>query len=290
MLKKFIPNNFKAPSGFKNERILLRKISINDAEKDYEAVMSSVDHIKGVFGNEWPPADLTFDEELMSLKLHIKDMDNRLSFTYTVLNLPETKCLGCVYLYPSHKPEYDAIIFLWVRQDEIKNGLDEFLFSTVKKWIKEKWPFKNVAYPGRKTAWDELEIKPNTAVGALIFDDQKRILLQYRKQTKYHDNCWFMPCGKTEDDEEPEEAIIREVKEETSLDVEIVKEISRKNNENDVLEIAYECKIINGTPKNLEPDNFEELKYFSLNNLPKDTAKIIINILNEYKKLSEGQK
>jgi hypothetical protein len=55
-----------------------------------------------------------------------------------------------VYIDPSSKSEYDAMVLLWVRQSELKNGLDEHLFETVKKWLKEKWPFKKVAYPGRE--------------------------------------------------------------------------------------------------------------------------------------------
>lgn len=157
MANKFIPLDFEIPSILKKEKFLLKKLSSDDAKKDYDAVMSSVDYIKGVFGNEWPPSDLTFDEELMSIKLHQQDMDNRVSFAYTVLNSEQTKCLGCVYLYPSHKPEYDAIVFLWVRQSEVANGFDSYLFSMVKEWIKEKWPFENVAYPGRDVSWDEFD-------------------------------------------------------------------------------------------------------------------------------------
>jgi len=27
------------------------------------------------------------------------------------------------------------------------------LYETVKKWIKEKWPFQNPGYPGREIDW-----------------------------------------------------------------------------------------------------------------------------------------
>ena len=157
MAEKFIPDDFEIPSILKNDKILLKKLSLDDAPKDYEAIMSSVSHLKGIFGNDWPPVDLTLAEELMSLKLHQKDMDNRISFVYSVQNLEGSGCLGCVYFYPSPVPCYDAIVFLWVRQSEIANGLDKFLYSTVKKWVKDEWPFKNVAYPGRENPWDEFK-------------------------------------------------------------------------------------------------------------------------------------
>ncbi len=40
-------------------------------------------------------------------------------------------------------------IYLWVREGEVKNGLDEYLFGVVKQWIKDKWPFAKPSYPGR---------------------------------------------------------------------------------------------------------------------------------------------
>ena len=60
-------------------------------------------------------------------------------------------------IYPSDNPNYDVIIIMWVRQSEVPNGLDKILFSIVKKWIQEKWPFNKVAYPGRDVSWDEFE-------------------------------------------------------------------------------------------------------------------------------------
>jgi hypothetical protein len=57
--------------------------------------------------------------------------------------------LGCVYIFPTDKPDYEAEVYMWVRKSAYDEGLDPVLFETVKKWIEEKWPFKKVAYPGR---------------------------------------------------------------------------------------------------------------------------------------------
>jgi hypothetical protein len=45
-------------------------------------------------------------------------------------------------------------VYLWVRQSELDNGLDNILFETVKDWVKREWPFGKVAYPGREIDWD----------------------------------------------------------------------------------------------------------------------------------------
>lgn len=73
----------------------------------------------------------------------------RSSFAYTVMDLNENKCLGCLYIFPTNKEKIDTEVYMWVRTSEFKKGLDKILFETVQKWIKQKWPFNNVIYPGR---------------------------------------------------------------------------------------------------------------------------------------------
>jgi ADP-ribose pyrophosphatase YjhB (NUDIX family) len=122
-------------------------------------------------------------------------------------------------------------------------------------------------------------------VGALIFDNKGRILLQYRLQTDFYPNCWFLPCGRTEDRENPLDAIVREVKEETSLDVEVIREVYNKINERGIPEIAYECRVLNGTARNMEPKNFRELRYFNLDNLPENIGIMSLEIIRKYRGL-----
>jgi len=54
-----------------------------------------------------------------------------------------------MYIYPTDTEGFDAKVYLWVRKSEFKNGLDLILFETIKKWMKDKWPFKKIEYPGR---------------------------------------------------------------------------------------------------------------------------------------------
>lgn len=41
------------------------------------------------------------------------------------------------------------MIMLWVRASELESGPDQDLFTAVKPWVAEVWPFEQVAYPGR---------------------------------------------------------------------------------------------------------------------------------------------
>lgn len=154
MKQFFVPADFRIPEVLETDRFRLRPLIIKDLDKDYEAVISSLDHLQAhrVFGEKssWPPADLTKEQNLKDLKWHQKEFQTRSSFTYTVMNLDETQCLGCVYIFPSKKEGFDAAVFMWVRESEYKKGLDTILFQTVKDWIEKDWPFKKVAYPGRE--------------------------------------------------------------------------------------------------------------------------------------------
>lgn len=54
---------------------------------------------------------------------------------------------------------------------------------------------------------------------AIIVDAQQRILVTQRPLHAPHGGCWEFPGGKLETNELPEQALIREVKEEVGLDV-----------------------------------------------------------------------
>ena len=162
-MKKFAPDSVTIPSGIETKDFRIRNLTINDVVKDYDAVMSSIDHLRGVLGpsRAWPSADLTLEQDLIDLGWHQKEFQIGSSFAYTVMNLDESRCLGCVYVDPSEKAGYDAKVILWVRQSEIRKGLDEKLFSAVKIWLSKEWWFTSVAFPGRQLSWQEWEALPN---------------------------------------------------------------------------------------------------------------------------------
>lgn len=153
----FLPLDFKIPELLENEHFLIRMLTVNDVDKDYEAVMTSIDHLEGVFGtgSSWPSADLTFEQDLIDLGWHQKEFQRRSSFAYTVMAPDESQCLGCVYIYPSLRPEFEAEVYLWVRKSALEEGLDPILFNTIKGWLSSDWPFNVVAFPGREIAWED---------------------------------------------------------------------------------------------------------------------------------------
>lgn len=121
-------------------------------------------------------------------------------------------------------------------------------------------------------------------VGAIIINEDDKILLQKRTdKVKVYKNCWFIPCGVVEYNENPIQALKREIKEELNVNVEVIKEISKRfDNHTNTFVIAYLCKI-NDHPKIMEPEKCSELKYFFINALPPNTGKPVIEFLKIYK-------
>jgi len=156
-MRSLIPPDFEVPLTLETVDFRLRMLTINDVVKDYDAVMTSREHLQGVFGphSDWPTAELTLEQDLIDLGWHQKEFQKRSSFAYTVMSLDEMRCLGCVYIYPAEPAAYDAQVILWARQSELASGLEDRLLSAVKKWLADVWPFENVGFPGKEIAWSE---------------------------------------------------------------------------------------------------------------------------------------
>ena len=160
---QFVPDDFEIPALLETDLFRLRMLSVDDVEKDYEAVIESRELLQTIFGGSWPRAGFTLEENFADLERHQQEFLDRKAFAYTVVSLDETQVLGCIYINPpqkySHIPEFveywketgsNAVVFMWVRQTEYDKGLDKILFQTVRDWISTDWPFRKVTYPGRE--------------------------------------------------------------------------------------------------------------------------------------------
>ena len=148
-VNKFVPDDFKIPALLKTDQFRLRMLSVDDVEKDYEAVIESRELLHDMYGGPWPRPGFTLEENLVDLKRHQQEFLDRKAFAYTVVSLDETKVLGCLYINPPKTAGPDAVVTMWVRQTEYDKGLDEILFHTIRDWIDSDWPFRKVDYPGR---------------------------------------------------------------------------------------------------------------------------------------------
>jgi len=156
-----VPPEFKIPEKLETNEFRLRMLTVNDVVKDYDAVMTSADHLRSVWPDGTWPEGLTLEQDLIDLGWHQKEFQLRQSFAYAVVTPSESQVTGCVYINPTRKCGYDAAVYLWARQSELAGGLETRLYAAVKHWIAKEWPFRNVAFPGRGIAWNVWLAIPN---------------------------------------------------------------------------------------------------------------------------------
>ena len=161
--RRLVPDDFDVPDILEHPRFRLRMLSVNDLVKDYDAVMSSVEHLRTTYsresGSSWPEG-LTIEEDLVDLGWHQREFTRRSSFAYTMMTPDEGRCLGCVYIMPTRRRGHDGKVEMWVRADELASGLDEELYRTVRDWVADIWPFANPAFPGRAVSFEEWHALP----------------------------------------------------------------------------------------------------------------------------------
>jgi len=149
----FLPQEFQVPAIVETARFRMRSITIHDAFKDYDAVMSSREHLWSRFGEiwGWPAEDMTLEQNIVDLGWHQKEFQLRSSFDYAVMSLDERRLLGCVYVDPPHQDGTDADIWFWVRQSELASGLESELQAFLLPWLADSWPFSEVTLNGAVT-------------------------------------------------------------------------------------------------------------------------------------------
>lgn len=111
---------------------------------------------------------------------------------------------------------------------------------------------------------------------AVIFDRDQNIFLV--KVTYQRSHPWGLPGGGLEYGEHPEEAVVREVREETGLNVSVEKLLLIDSWRPDRVGLFYLCQIVSGTF--CPSDEVSEFGYFSVDHLP-DTRLIDTKIIKK---------
>jgi len=135
---------------------------------------------------------------------------------------------------------------------------------------------------------------PKVTVDGVIMDKEKVVLIKRKNQP--YKNKWALPGGYVEYGESTEQAIAREVKEETGIEIEIERLVGVYSDPNrdprgHTISIVYLCK-----PKceKLEGgDDAKEAKWFPLGSLPPqlafDHGKILSDAIKLHKKRGENK-
>ncbi len=116
-------------------------------------------------------------------------------------------------------------------------------------------------------------------VAVALVDDDNRILIAQRPEGKSMAGLWEFPGGKVEPDESPEAALIRELKEELSIDVTEAclapfTFASHAYEKFHLMMPLYVCRRWSGTPKGLEGQNLKWVRANQLKEYPMPPADI----------------
>lgn len=127
-------------------------------------------------------------------------------------------------------------------------------FKTVKQ---DEIPYKS---PAKK--------KPHHQIGVgIIQNEYDEVLIALRPEDAMLGGLWEFPGGKQKDDEQMEETVIRELKEELDVEVQITRPFMKLDHAYSHFKItmhAFLCKLINGTP---QPKSSQQVKWISIEEL-----------------------
>lgn len=110
-------------------------------------------------------------------------------------------------------------------------------------------------------------------VDPIIIQDRK-VLLQKRSFGKF-EGYWVLPGGKVEKSEDTWAACVREAKEETGLDVSIVRMVGfyddpERDPEKNAVSIAFLCRPMDPGQEPRLSEEATDIKWFSLDKLPEN--------------------
>jgi 8-oxo-dGTP diphosphatase len=106
-------------------------------------------------------------------------------------------------------------------------------------------------------------------VTAAIIKDNGRYLIAQRKKDSHLGLKWEFPGGKLEVAEDPEKCLAREIKEELDITIEVIdifEVVSHSYEQKNILLLCYMCKLMKGTPKSVDCNDF---KWVALSEMPK---------------------
>ena len=137
------------------------------------------------------------------------------------------------------------------------------------------------------------EIRPRIRVAGILIENDKILLIQHYKNNKKY---WLIPGGGNDWGETAKEALIREYKEETNMDIEVDKflffsETISPNKERHVLNLFFKVHRNNKNDYNIQLGNEEvltDLKFVTKEELKKMT--VYPNIKENLLKLMNGEK
>ena len=120
------------------------------------------------------PEGFPKEENLKELSRHEDDHNKKLEFAFTILDLDETECYGCIYIKPlvpflkfaffndrifEHLQfeQTDPGTSFWITPTGWKMNLYEKLIEELPKWFEREWPFESWYLLGMGPSEEEIK-------------------------------------------------------------------------------------------------------------------------------------
>lgn len=163
-----------------------------------------------------------------------------------------------------------------------QRNLKDTVHLFIKKTLLGIWK----VFPGRLQNIASRLIRPLFQVfsAAVIFNEQRQILLVKLTYQRFHP--WGLPGGSLDYGEQPEEATLREMFEETGIKLEIEKLLLIKTWKPDRVGMYYLCRIKDG--KFQASEEVSEYGYFSQDNLP-DVRPLDVGLIKQIYEMVEHE-
>jgi virginiamycin B lyase len=150
-MKLFVPDTFMAPRPPDVGKYIWHHLSPEILEQDYQFLVDA--------GRK--PESIDKGEDYGELKRHQWEFQNMSAFAYGVLTPDEQKEVACVYVNPSKKAGYEAQVRVWIAKPGADPAFDKELDVAVRAWVKAKWPFTQVGFPGLDMTIEEWNRLPD---------------------------------------------------------------------------------------------------------------------------------
>jgi hypothetical protein len=166
------------PGRLATDEFILRPIVASDVDLDYAAVMESKEYLRPWEQTGWPADDFTLEEDLKDVEMLEERYNAHHAFTYTVMNLDETECLGCVYIMPPDARSYrgaritpvgdaqwenfGALVNFWVRTSRLASGLDDRLLGVLRTWLAQDGNLGRLLFVTNEQVTQQVELIERT--------------------------------------------------------------------------------------------------------------------------------
>ncbi len=163
-MTEFYPQDKSVPEELEFDNIRIRQLRASDNELDYRAIIES----------GFRPEGFPKEENLKQIARHEEDHDKKKEFAFTILNLEETECFGCIFIKPlvpflkfaffnDNVFEHLSIeqiapgISFWITPNGWKMNLYDKLLEELPKWLKREWPYDSWYMLGMGPSEEEIK-------------------------------------------------------------------------------------------------------------------------------------